>query len=76
MTFPSVRSTFPSVRSMCVSIHACIAMLVYDTGVNRCHVYNKAEDLFPGAVIFLPVYSHYTYFYTISTKKVIIMTAA
>lgn len=51
-------------------------MRVYDTGVNRCHVYNKAEDFFPGAVMFLSVYSYYTYYYTISMKKVIIMTAA
>lgn len=51
-------------------------MSSWDRGVNRCHGYDKTEDLLPGGVIFLSVYSYYTYYNTVGVKRVIIMRAA
>lgn len=68
----SVKSEVKTVL-WCMNTHLSVFL---GRGVNRCHGYNKPEGLFPGGVIFLSVYSYYTYYDTISMKRVIIMRAA
>lgn len=65
-----------SQHKVSIGVHAHVSVSAWDRGANRCHGYNKAEDLFTGAVIFIYVYSYYTYYNTISMKRVIIMRAA
>lgn len=61
---------------MGMGVHASVPLSAQHTVINKCHGYSQAENLFPSAVIFLSVYSYYTYYKTISMKRFIIMRAA